>query len=290
VSDPRALLSRLRAYLQLMRVFGPLIMGFSVVLGEIVALGRAPSLGQMTQGFLVMFCLGGAAFVINDYMDLEGDRTNYPGRPLPRGAISTRSALVLGIALSTVGLLIALWTNARAFILAVVFLAMAMYYDVSGKLTGLPGNLIVAFCSALTFMFGAALVSRSFSAVVTLIFLLAFLANGGREISKSIADQEGDRIGQVRSIALLHGARTAAILGAAFFLLTASLGPIIYLRVFGNLGGPQGSLILVAESGFVFISFWLIRRPDEQTAARAAAAADVFMVIVVVMLLLVSLM
>lgn len=288
MSDLGAVWSRLRAYLQLMRVFGPVIMGLSVVLGEIVALGGAPSLGQVVQGFLVLFFLGGAAFAINDYMDLEGDRVNYPDRPLPRGAISRRSALVLGIALSAAGLLIALSTNARAFILAVVFLAMAIYYDVSGKLTGLPGNLIVAFCSALTFLLGAAIVSRSFSTVVTLIFLLAFLANAGREITKSIADQEGDRIGRVRSVALVHGARTAAILGAALFLLTASVGPIIYLSAFGNLGGPQSSLILMAESGFVFISVWLIRRPDERTAARAAAAADVFMVIVVVVLLLAS--
>jgi len=82
------LYKKLKGLIQLFRPELPFSAGVCVFLGEIVALGRFPSLREAALGFACGFFISGSALVSNDYFDLEVDKVNAPDRPLPSGAVS----------------------------------------------------------------------------------------------------------------------------------------------------------------------------------------------------------
>ena len=86
----------------------PLAAAVCVLLGEVLALGSLPPLRALILGFLCGFFLSASALVTNDYFDLEVDRINAPGRPLPAGLLSLPEALALGLLLGLLGL-VAAW-------------------------------------------------------------------------------------------------------------------------------------------------------------------------------------
>ncbi|NMC85348.1 MAG: UbiA family prenyltransferase, partial [Anaerolineaceae bacterium] len=90
---------KLRGMLRLFRPDLSVASGVCVLTGQLLALGRLPSVRAMGLGFLSIFMLAGTALVLNDYFDLEVDRVNAPERPLPSGAVRPAEALLLtGIA------------------------------------------------------------------------------------------------------------------------------------------------------------------------------------------------
>jgi len=77
---------------------GPIIMGLSVVLGEIIVYKTVLQVQEVVFGFFTMFFLMGSAFVVNDLLDIEIDRINAPHKPLITGEMSEKSAIYYSIA------------------------------------------------------------------------------------------------------------------------------------------------------------------------------------------------
>lgn len=74
------LVQKLKGAIQVFRPELPFAAGVCVVLGELIALGKFPSLPEMLLGFLCGFFISGSAIVLNDYYDLEVDKVNTPDR------------------------------------------------------------------------------------------------------------------------------------------------------------------------------------------------------------------
>jgi len=198
-----------------------------VVLGEIIALGRFPTTHQVALGFLSSFLLTASSFVLNDYLDVEVDRVNCPDRPIPAGLVSERSALLYGIILAVTGSVMAMLLGPYPLVIALLTFPISVWYSLSGKQTGLLGNMAVAYCVAQPFSYGAIISTGSLNMAIVMIFLLTFLSNAGREVVNGIADAEGDATKNVGSVAIIYGPKAAALLASVFFLLTAITGPII---------------------------------------------------------------
>ena len=277
MTHPKSHSSPPSALVGLIRPVNSIMMGIAVIIGEVAIAGRIPSITQMVLGFLVSFSLTASAMVVNDIVDLEIDRINAPTRPLPSGRISRNQALVFGGVLALLGVASALALSPLLFAIAVVTFLVSLTYNLYGKKLGLPGNIMVGFTIAVPFLFGGITVSGTINFDIASFFSLAFLATVGREITKGIADVIGDKVKGIKTIAIVHGSRVAAVSAAAFYLAAVSISPIPFL--YGNLGIYYLLIVLIVDAGFIFSSAQIIRNHNRDAALRVKGQARLWMLL-----------
>ncbi|MDI9643608.1 MAG: geranylgeranylglycerol-phosphate geranylgeranyltransferase [Candidatus Verstraetearchaeota archaeon] len=249
----------------------------AVIIGEVAVLGNVPPFYEMVAGFLVSFFLTTSSMAMNDYVDLEIDMINQPSRPLPSGAIPKQVALYLAGLTGFLGILAAVPFDWGATALAIVTFAMSTLYNLYGKRTGFWGNLMVSYCVAVPFLFGGIMVMQKVNATSLTFFLLAFLANAGREVTKGIADMEGDRVRAIKTVALVRGARSAAFLSALLYLIPAAISPLPYVS--GQLGNAYLALIIPVDLGFVYSSYLITKNYEQSTALRVKTQVRYWMLL-----------
>ncbi len=217
-------------------------------------------------GFLTAFTFTGASMSLNDYYDREIDIINEPDRPIPSGSIKPSEALVLAVILIGVGLTSALFTNLTCFVLSLIALTIFVTYSTIGKRTGLLGNFLVSACVSIPFIYGSFILSNDLKLNAIIFSALAFLSNTGREITKGIVDIDGDRLKNIKTIAVTYGANSAAY-GAMGFYISAvvlSILPLL-LSLVSFLYIP---LIIITDLGFLTTSISLIRNYSRESARK----------------------
>ncbi len=203
---------------------------------------------------------------INDYFDYEIDRINRPERPLPRGAMSRKTALYYSLSLFAVGLALAYFINTADFVLAIVaYAAMVLY---AWKLKPLPfvGNLVVASLTGATPLYGALAVNRI--GLAGYLALCAFLVNVAREVIKDIEDVEGDITkGGAKTLPILWGGRRKAayIGGAVFAVLTVVAS---FLPVKAGVGLGYYSMVPV-DLIILYAAYLILKNQEREVAHRA---------------------
>jgi geranylgeranylglycerol-phosphate geranylgeranyltransferase len=215
---------------RLMRPLNCAMMGFAVFVGAVLV---DPQLVVehwvwLVFGFFTGFTLCAAAMVINDYYDRAIDAINEPQRPIPSGTVKPNEALTLMALLSAIGFELALAISVLCFAVAVVSLIIVATYLTIGKKTGLPGNFLVSACVAIPFIYGSVTVAGTVGLNVLFFASMAFLSNAGREITKGIVDVVGDRAEGVKTLAVRHGEKAAAVTAAAFYVSAVALTPITW--------------------------------------------------------------
>lgn len=267
----------LKNYIRLMRPVNSTMMGIAVIAGFLIAHGLTFS-DKVLYGIATAFTLTAASMVINDYYDREVDKLNRPDRPIPSGSVSPNEALAYAFMLGGIGLAIAFLTNLTAFILALIFFAIAIAYNTSGKRLGLLGNTMVAVCVAAPIIYGSALIEPiKISALSLILASMVFLSTVGREITKGIADVEGDISRGARTVPIVMGAKKAAYIAALFYLLAVSLSPLpAMLRLVSYFYMP---FVSIACAGFIFISASLLRNHSKENADKVKRHAIVCMLI-----------
>ncbi len=186
----------------------------------------------------------GAGNAINDYFDREIDRINRPDRAIPRGAVSPRGAVALGVVLFAVAIALALTLPALAVAIAVVNLLALVAYTELFKGTPGAGNALVAYLVGSTFLFGAAAVGDVRTAAV--LFVLAGLATFSREVIKDVEDVAGDREEGLNTLPIAVGRRRALAVGLAALVASVLAIPLPYL--YGPFGGAYLALVVPAAA------------------------------------------
>ena len=267
-------MNKAKALLQIIRPINCIMMGFAVIVGASLAnkgIFSSQAFSSLFFGFLTAFTLTGASMAINDYYDRKVDAINEPNRPIPRGAISPKQALLYALFLTTAGFAAAYFTNisnqvAERIIIAVLSWIISAAYATKGKQTGLLGNLMVSICVAVPFIYGSFVVGKGFEMAIMLFALMAFFSNTGREVAKGIVDVEGDKSQNIRTIAVTYGEKTAAVVASFFFILAVVLSPLPLLL---NLGSPWFlPLVAVTDVGLIASSILLIRDYSRKNAKR----------------------
>ena len=269
--------ARLAPFLTLVRIPNCLMIGLAVLVAETIGLGTLPNPTQAIFGFLTAFLLLAGTMVFNDIQDVQVDRVNSPNRPIPSGKVTIRQAYGLSVVFSAFALLSSLVLGILTFLTALVALALMAYYNTHGKKTGLLGNVVVSFNVALPFFFGG-LAVNSLRPLLFIFFLLAFLANTAREVAKGIADVAGDSSKGIMTIAVMQGPKRAAELAAAFFVVAVLLSflvPVLDQRV-SMLYYP---IVVVADLGFFYSSYRLIRDPTATTVRKVKSQVLVWMLL-----------
>ncbi len=249
---------------RLLRAEHGLMAGLAVVIGEIVAFKGLPPLKHALLGFLVASSLNFACFAFNDVCDLEVDRVNRPDRPLVKGELSVKEALLLTAFLTFIGLACSTLQGLTCFLIALLFSAFGLYYDYKLKETGVPGNIYIAASMAIPFIYGSLAVKGFIERAVAFFSLMAFLAGLGREVAKGIVDVPGDAIRNVKTIARVYGVKTAALVSFLFFLFAISLSPLPYFL--GDVSAYYIPLVVLADLVLFASSLKLLLRPRGETA------------------------
>ncbi len=155
-------------------------------------------------------------FVTNDIYNIEEDRVNRPNAPLVSGRIGVKEARIFAILSFIIAVITAFYgvlthvLSSPCLLVLLTALIIGFSYNARLKRVLLVNNLIVAFVTSLTFLYGMASVPRPTHFWLTLIlFLTSFLASFGREVVKTIADVEGDRRAGIRTISIVLGVKCA---------------------------------------------------------------------------------
>jgi geranylgeranylglycerol-phosphate geranylgeranyltransferase len=271
-------MEKTKAFVRLTRPPNCTMMGFAVVIGTTLTGSKNLSALwlNLAFGFLTGFMLTAASMVVNDYYDREIDAVNEPKRPIPSGAVRPGEALTFAFLLTTLGFLAAYFTNLWCLLTAVIAWLISVTYTTIGKRSGLPGNFLVSTCVAIAFIYGSVAAASLVKSNVVVFAFIVFLSVTGREVAKGIVDVQGDRLRNVRTLAVRYGEKRAAVFAAFFFVLAVALSPTPWLL--GLVSVWFIPLVLVTDSGLLACSFMLLRNYSRENARMVKNSVLLFFI------------
>lgn len=168
-----------------------------------------------------------AGNIINDIYDIEIDRINRPNRPISSGRINKNEALFLFSLFNILALLIASYLSYKILVFVTATIIILFIYSAFLKKIQVVGNLIVAFCTALVFIYGGVVAGNITEAIIPAVF--AFLINFIREILKDIEDVEGDKKLKLSTLPIKYGVLVSnrIILLVSLILIIATFIPFV---------------------------------------------------------------
>ncbi len=208
------------AFLRLTRIEHSAMLVIAVIAAELISGGLPHSAPVLALSLITPIFISMASFAINDYFDVESDRANKRSdRPITSGEISMRSALAISIVCLAVGVIASAFINAHAFVIAVIFGALAMLYSYRLKDILLLGNIYIAFAMAIPFIFGNFVVTDVLQPSIITVFFIVFLSGVAREIHGMIRDYHGDaKARKTRNLLYYMSKRRAAEIAFILYL------------------------------------------------------------------------
>jgi len=262
-------------YWELARPFTLLAPALGMFTGSVIALGAMPPVPMMPRvainialGTLMAAVLNAASNVLNQVTDLEADRINKPGRPIPDGRISSQEALRLSGILYMVAFLLAMPVGPQCTLLAGTAAVLTVIYSAPPfRLKAIPylANLVIAVPRGVLLKVAGWSCVRDFGRLepwyIGAIFGLFLL---GATTTKDFADVKGDAAAGFRTLPVVHGPRRAAWIIAPFLVLPFLLIPYGILR--GHLSGDRTVLLLLTATLCVwgaYVVYLMVRRPRD---------------------------
>jgi geranylgeranylglycerol-phosphate geranylgeranyltransferase len=225
-----------RGLVELMRLVNVVAAGVLTATGAFVAGidGQLFAVGAATGATMLAVAAGNA---INDYFDRDIDAINRPDRPIPRGAVSARGALLFSLLLFAGAIALSLLLPLLALAIATVNLVALVSYTELFKGSPGFGNALVAYLGGSTFLFGGAAVGE-IGATVALAFL-AGVSTFTREIIKDVEDIAGDREEGLNTLPIAIGSERS------LWLATVALGAAVAVSPLPFVSGLFGIAYLV---------------------------------------------
>jgi 4-hydroxybenzoate polyprenyltransferase len=205
---------------------------------------------------------------LNQIYDLEIDRINKPGRPLPSGRLALREAWRLTTLSLALGLLLAWCVNRECFVMAAVAAILTACYSVPPARTkrwGVLASLTIAVPRGLLLpVAGWSTVKSVMMAEPWLVSLPLGLFVLGATSTKDFSDIDGDRAGGCRTLPVRFGVRATAAIIAPFFVLP--FGWWAWLAWKHCVSAPPAGLyamaIILPVIG-AYTDIRILRRPEE---------------------------
>ena len=154
-------------------------------------------------------------FVLNDVLDFRKDAAAGVRRPIARGLVSRRAALVFAVVLLLVAGGLAAMIGEGRGVLLMTALALVLYTPVARGVPVLKGMYVALLCLAPLYYGAVVAQARVPGAVYAVDALFIF----GREMLMDADEVAGDRMAGMRTIAAVAGARVARGAGAVIMVL-----------------------------------------------------------------------
>lgn len=260
---------RLPQYVYLMRWDKPI--GILLLLWPTLWALWLASAGRPDSSLLFIFVAGvilmrSAGCVLNDIADrkVDGHVERTRQRPLAKGNIMVKEALVLALSLCTLAFLLVLYCNRLTIQLAFVGVILPILYPLMKRFTHLPQlGLGVAFSWGIPMAFAAT--NASLTLGTWFLFLTATLWPVIYDTMYAMVDREDDvKIG-VKSTAILFNTMDRLVIGLLQVLFVVML---IIVGLMFNLTSAYYAC-LVAVSGLFIYQQWLIKTRDPKRCFHA---------------------
>ncbi|MCP5096871.1 MAG: UbiA family prenyltransferase [Chloroflexi bacterium] len=245
---------------KLSRPISTLTGALAVLLGGYVA--GTGTWVKITLAALSTILISAAANAWNDYQDIEIDKINQPKRPLPAGLVTPRAAWIFAAVVAFLSLVVAVFINTTAFMIAAASVLLLFIYSIYLKSTVLLGNITVATISALSAIFGGIAAGNPQPS----LWLAAVIIVGifGREVLKTLADYEGDLRQQCRTVATVWGRRAARVV---FFVLIGATLVMMMAPYLADVYHPVYAYI-VAIGVYPVVIYVMVRVTKERTGIQ----------------------
>ncbi len=197
--------------------------------------------------------IAAAGNVINDYFDLKIDRINKPEKIIVGRFIKRRVAMVLHIVLNSLGILIGIYVSYQTGIwklaLIHIFAVMSLwYYSTHFKHNIFTGNFIIAILAAIipliVGLYEIPLINYRYGMILNEFHsdfnfisywligyaIFAFLFTLAREITKDIADMEGDEHCGSYTIPIAYGMDVARYISIGIYAVIIVLIAFVWVK------------------------------------------------------------
>ena len=159
------------AWLRLLRVPNLLTVPGDPLAGFLLSTHGGPLRWAALSAIVASLCFYCAGLILNDIADLERDRKERPGRPLPSGMISPRMALAAFCVFSLLALVFSFLAGLKSFYAGLILFSAILSYNLLFKAVPWLGPLNMGLCRGLSVLLGAAV--NIFPPVFPLHVLLA---------------------------------------------------------------------------------------------------------------------
>jgi 4-hydroxybenzoate polyprenyltransferase len=217
-----ALKQTLWPYIELMRLdkpIGILLLLWPTLSALWLAAEGRPDLTVFSVFILGVIIMRSAGCVVNDYADrnVDGQVTRTINRPLIRGDVTSRQALILFASLGLLALLIVAQLNELTIWMSLVAMLLAAIYPFMKRYTYLPQVFLgMAFGWAIPMAFAAQ--TNAVPTIAWLLFLANILWTTAYDTFYAMADREDDMFAGVKSTAILFGDDDLVIIGVLQFM------------------------------------------------------------------------
>lgn len=260
----------LHKYSQLMRLDKPIGI-FLLLWPTLWALWIANNGIPPTQ-LLIIFILGvittrSAGCIINDIADHDFDKhvTRTRERPLASGALTRFQASIAALVLGVFALLLVLQLNTYSLILAVVAVALIIFYPLSKRFFVFPQLILGIVFGGWSILIAFAASTNHISNIAWILFIAASLWTISYDTLYAIVDREDDKKIQIHSSAIWFGKYDHVFI---FVAMIAMLTCLILIGVAESYRWHY-YLILALLLGFVIYQWKIVYQGNPQACFKA---------------------
>jgi len=264
----------MNAYLEIIRP-GNAVMTVIAVLLVILISGNF-TLNSLLACIVVFMVIGGGN-AINDYFDHKIDAINKPKRPIPSGRISLKAARIYALTLFVIGTIIAYIIELLPGLIALFASIMLTLYAYNLKKMPLIGNIVVSLFVGLAFVFGAVVVNEP---LISIVAISPFFITMMREIVKDMEDVEGDKKEGAKTLPIIYGSKSSAIIAAVSMILCVVISPIPFF--IGVLTIFYLPVLFIGDMIFVLCGISIIRDHSIENAIKVSKRVKIGMLIILV--------
>jgi 4-hydroxybenzoate polyprenyltransferase len=165
--------------------------------------------------------------MLNDYCDRRLDAASKPGKPIPRGLIHAREALIGGLVMIAIMLILLIQLPLLALLVSLCYLVLGQAYNLGLKSTPFSG-IVFALAMPLIPLYAFAGIGRVPYVLFWLIptgFLLGIALN----LANSLPDIEQDAANSAKTLAVVLGVKRSFAVCQSMIVLAAALIGILQI-------------------------------------------------------------
>lgn len=224
-------MKKIKGYFNLIVPQYSLIIALSIISSELVITGR---IANPIHTFISILALSLSSFglnALNQVYDLDIDRINKPGRPIVKGVIKKREALLISVLFFSLSSFLSFLLGPSIFLINLAFIILAVSYCVPAlRIRHFPfaSNLVGGtLYSAIPFVIAY---SNSTAEFPFLFFILFYFLGIITASFKDFEDVKGDARNRLKTIPVVFGTKKATgIISFAYLLLFTFFAITIFL-------------------------------------------------------------
>lgn len=264
--------NRLKAYIELVRPFtllAPVIVSICIIFAsykynQIQNDLFSLFLTVILPASLSLAILNGASNVLNQITDIKSDKISKPYRPICKGIVTKKEAIIISLILYTTSISLAFFINPMFLIFILMITFFTVTYSIPPRCkdilfvnqlwVGIPRGLLGILAS--WSVFGNALETLPLTiGVLAMIFLI------GGSITKDITDSDADKKTGTKTLVNTYGLKQAAILVFPFMFCPFAFIPIL---VDSGILAPQFFILTFLAIPSAYIFYLMIKDSKKQ--------------------------